>query len=359
MSDPQEAPDMTTSRKKTAVKAKKRLTVPLLITTFLFFVAVIAVVIAPYVLSSASKDAIIRIPSEARISNLEDSLSKHLGAAYASRTLRIFRILEKDPASRYGEYEIPQGSSPLRAARILARGAQHTVKLTINGVREFNPFIDRIAAKFDFPADDLRHLLNDPAVLATYGLTPEQAPSLFFNDTYYFYWTSDAAEIIKKTGENYLAFWNEGNRRKAADLGLTPAEIMTVASIVDEETNKQSEKGRIGRLYINRLNKGMKLQADPTVKFALKDFSIRRITSRHLSAPGPYNTYRVNGLPPGPIRTTSTATVQAILDSPASDDIYMCAREDFSGYHNFASDYDQHLVNARRYQKALDSIDIK
>ena len=317
-------------------------------------IVAIAVAAMPYFLSQNAGAAIIKIPEYAKAENVKDSLAKYYGKDFATRTMRLFSSVEKNPASRHGAYEIPEGASPFQAARILARGAQYTVKVTINGVRQFDPFIDRIAAKFNFPAADLRALLNDPATLRPYGLTPEQAPSLFFNDTYYLYWTATPADVVKKVGENYLKFWNDDRRRKAAELGLTPAEVMTVASIVDEETNQISEKGRIGRLYINRLKKGMRLQADPTVKFALGDFSIRRITSQHLSAPGPYNTYRVKGLPPGPIRTTSTATVQAILDSSPSDDIYMCAKEDFSGFHNFASDYDTHLRNARRYQEALD-----
>ena len=134
---------------------------------------------------------------------------------------------------------------------------------------------------------------------------------------------------------------------------------MIVASIVDEETNKADEKGKIGRLYINRLNKGMKLQADPTVKFALGDFSLRRIRKNHLSVNSPYNTYRNTGLPPGPIRTTSVATIDRILDSEPSDHIYMCAKEDFSGYHNFAASYSEHMANARKYQQALNKRGIK
>lgn len=320
---------------------------------------VCAIVIAPYFLSGTASAAIIKIPREATSASVNDSLAKYFGADYASRTSRVFRTLVKDPASRYGAYDIPEGTSPAAAARILARGMQTQYTLTINGVREFRPFADRIAAKFDFSGDELRAALDDSELMQSYGLTTEQAPALFLNDTYYLYWTDTPRQIIEKVGANYRRVWNEERTAKAKALGLTPAEVMVIASIVDEESNQISEKGRIGRLYINRLNSHMRLQADPTVRYALHDFTIKRVTGAHLQAPGPYNTYRVYGLPPGPIRTTSVPTIDAILNSEPSTDLYMCAREDFSGFHNFASDYETHMANARRYQKALDRLGIE
>lgn len=315
--------------------------------------------LSPYIFTSSASAAVIRIPKEASADNLRDTLSKYFDKDYSQLTLTAFNKFGRRPSQRYGAYDIPEGTSPFEAARILARGAQTAIPVTINGVRELDTFLPRISTKFNFSTQEIIDLLNDSTLMASYGLTTEQAPALFLNDTYYLYWTASAKDLIQKLGENYNRFWTPENKKKAQDLGLSPAEIAIVASIVDEETNTESEKGRIGRLYINRLNKGMKLQADPTVKFALKDFSIRRITRAHLSAPGPYNTYRVAGLPPGPIRTVSTRTLQAVLDAPPSDDLYMCAKEDFSGTHNFASDYNEHLENARKYQKALDERGIK
>lgn len=317
------------------------------------------IIIFPYIFTGSANAAIIKIPKNAGTLQLSDTLTKYFGEDYAKRTCKIFNSLESNPGLRYGAYEIPEGSSPLAAARILARGVQTPVRITINGVREFLPFADKIAAKFTFSGDDLRKALENPELNKKYGLTPEQMPALFFNDTYYLYWTATPEDLINKIGDNYLNFWNEERCRKAHSLGLTPAEVMIIASITDEETNQESEKGRIGRLYINRLQKNMRLQADPTVKYALKDFSIKRILKEHLNAAGPYNTYKVSGLPPGPIRTTSTSTVDAILNSNPSDDIYMCAKEDFSGFHNFASSYEEHKINAARYQQALNERGIK
>ncbi|MDE5842912.1 MAG: endolytic transglycosylase MltG [Muribaculaceae bacterium] len=323
----------------------------LLLATFFF--------LAPYFFTGTASAAVIRIPRDATAQNLKDSLRKYFDADYSSRAVRAFDLLGRTPAERYGAYEIPEGTSPAAAARILSRGAQTAIPLTINGVRKLDTFLPRIASKFNFTADDLSNLLNDSTLMASYGLTPQQAPALFLNDTYYLYWTASAKDLIDKLADNYNRFWTPANRDKATALGLSPAEISIVASITDEETNAESEKGRVGRLYINRLHQGMKLQADPTVRYALNDFTIKRITEKHLSAPGPYNTYRIHGLPPGPIRTVSTRTLQAILDSKPSDDLYMCAKEDFSGTHNFASTYDEHLRNARRYRRALDDRGIK
>ena len=148
-------------------------------------------------------------------------------------------------------------------------------------------------------------------------------------------------------------FWDKSRRSKAARLGLTPAEVATIASIVEEETAKTDEKPKVARLYLNRLQKGIKLQADPTVKFASGDFSLRRITGKHLAIESPYNTYKISGLPPGPIRVPASSTLDAVLNAPNHNYIYMCAKEDFSGYHNFASDYATHQANARRYQAEL------
>lgn len=340
---------------------KRRIGIPAVIAIICgVLIVAAAIILLPFFTAKSPAAATIMIPRNASSAMVRDSLEKYFGAGYASRTLRVFDLMAKNPASRYGAYEIPKGASPFAVGRRLARGAQKEVKLTINGVREFDSFIPRIAAKFDFSADDFRKALANPETLRPYDLTPEQAPALFMNDTYLSYWNSTPQAVIAKVGENYLNFWNNERKAKAEKLGLTPAEVMIVASIVDEESNKADEKGKIGRLYINRLHKRMKLQADPTVRFALKDFTIRRVTQKHiLSAPAPYNTYRSAGLPPGPIRTTSTRTVDAILNSAPSTDIYMCAREDFSGYHNFAATYEEHQQNARRYQKTLDERGIR
>ncbi len=238
--------------------------------------------------------------------------------------------------------------------RRLTGGPQHPLTLTINGFRQRPLMQERVAARFDFSTDSLSGVMADASVMDRYGLTPEQSMALFFNDSYDFYWNASPASVVEKVGAHYLDVWNSGRKAKAEALGLSPAEVMTIASIVDEETNALEEKGTIGRLYVNRLRTGMPLQADPTVRFALGDFSIRRVTSAMTRTPHPYNTYVNKGLPPGPIRTTSVQTIDAILDSAPHDYLYMCAKADFSGRHAFAKTYAEHQVNARRYKRELD-----
>lgn len=330
---------------------------------FLSGLAIVIIVLLiwcfPFFMYSAPCQAVIKIPRNATEKNVADSLSKYFGDSFSSKVLKLARFPQGNPALRHGAYLIQEGDNPISVARRLTHGAQQPVNITINGFRSLENLTNRISAKLDFPADSLRSLLADPEVMAKYGLTPQQALALFIDDTYQVYWSSSPADVIKKIGDNYLAVWNVQRKKKASQLGLSPDQIMTVCSITDEETNAVSEKGTIGRLYINRLNKGMKLQADPTVRFALNDFTIKRVKGEHLKVDSPYNTYKYAGLPPGPIRTTSKTTIDLVLDSKENDYIFMCAKEDFSGTHNFASDYNTHLENARKYQQALDQRGIK
>lgn len=313
----------------------------------------------PLLTKKAAHDALIKIPRNATEEMVRDSISKYLDDDYAGKVMTVSRLRGSVIAGRHGAYLIRQGMSPLQAEHRLSHGAQQPLTVTINQFRTLETLAQRVAAKLDFTAGELMDKVKNDSILIRYGLTKEQALSLFIEDSYDFYWNASPETFINKIGANYNRIWNEERVKKASDLGLTPAEIMTIASIVDEETSKTDEKDKIGRLYINRYLKGMKLQADPTVKYAVGDFSIRRILKTHLKTESPYNTYLNSGLPPGPIRTTSVATIDRILNSEPSDAIYMCAKEDFSGYHNFAATYKEHLENAKRYQTALDKRGIK
>ena len=317
------------------------------------------ITITPYMVKGTEKAATIRIPKEATIDHVRDTLTKYYGEDYTGRVLKLLTLGGFKPEERYGAYDLPKGTSAFAAMRKLSRGAQSPVRLTINGFRSLPYLAERMSVKMDFSEEEFIKAATDPAFLAKYGLTPESSLALFVDDTYEAYWTSTPREVLEKIGTNYQNLWNEGRVEMAKDLGLKPVEMMILASIVDEETNQDREKGRIGRLYVNRLDNGMKLQADPTVKFALQDFTIRRVTKDHLKVDSPYNTYMYAGLPPGPLRTTSRKTVTAILQSAPSNDLYMCARPDFSGNHNFAATYEEHLENAKNYQQALDERGIK
>lgn len=316
--------------------------------------------IAPFMIDSSERDVTIRIPKNATMENVSDTLRKYFPEGYSNKVSRLLALYGFDPVERHGLYNIPKGATPFSTMKRLSREAQSPVRLTVNGFRSLPYLAERVGLKMEFSPEEFLEAATDSAYLSKYGLTPEQALSLFLEDTYEVYWTWSPEQVLDKIGQNYTSFWSEGKRDAVEDrLALTPAEVMTLASIVDEETNQVLEKGRIGRLYVNRLDKGIPLQADPTVRFALNDFTIRRVTNEHTKFRSPYNTYQVKGLPPGPIRTTSRQTVEEIINAQPSSDLYMCARPDFSGFHNFASNYEDHLENARAYQKELDARGIK
>ncbi len=318
-------------------------------------ILVLAVVIACCVMLSgmAPSSAIVRIPAHASNEQLKDSISKYLGDGYAKKVSRLVALRGTDLNSRHGAYLIEAGMSPLNAMRRLTSGPQQPLTITINGFRLLSVLEEKVAARFDFSVDSIAQDLSDPEILKEYGLTPDQALALFINDSYDFYWNASPTDVIKKVGAHYEDVWTPERKAKAEELGISPADVMILASIVDEESNKLDEKGAIGRLYLNRLKKGMRLEADPTVRYTGGDFTVKRITNPR-EVQGRYNTYLHYGLPPGPIRTTSVETIDAILNSKPHDYIFMCAKEDFSGYHNFAATYAEHLVNARRYKRELD-----
>ena len=176
---------------------------------------------------------------------------------------------------------------------------------------------------------------------------------MFIPNTYQFYWNTSAEKFIERMAEEFKSFWTQDRLQKANDLGFKQSEVITLASIVEQETQKDDEKARVAGVYINRLNKGIKLQADPTVIYAIGDFSIRRVLYSHLEYDSPYNTYKYVGLPPGPICIPSITSIDAVLNYEEHSYLYFCAREDFSGYHNFARTLAQHNANARKYQQAL------
>lgn len=258
-----------------------------------------------------------------------------------------------------GKYKIANHQSNYTIIKMLRSGKQEPVKFTFNKFRTKNDFI-KFASK-NLEADELvlQNIFTDTTFLKQYGLDTNTAMCALIPDTYEFWWNTDAESLYKKLAKYYVDFWTESRLGKAAKLGLTPQQVIILASIVEEETNKHSEKPKITSVYLNRLKKSMKLQADPTVKYALNDFSIRRITQKHLTVNSPYNTYQNLGLPPGPICTPSKTSIDAVLNAEKTNYLYFCAKSDFSGYHTFAATYDAHMKNAKEYWRALNNRGIK
>lgn len=347
--------------KKTQQQQTKKLP-RFLLYTLIFTAAIIiagGILVFPMMFEGAENTALIKIPENATSKNVADSLTKYFGKSYSDKIMRYTKIRGIDFAKRHGAYLIEEGMSPFKGMIQICRRGQTPLNITINGFRSLSTLAGRVAAKTDFTAEEFLKLAEDSTYLAQYGLKPGQSMSLFLDDTYEIYWSNTPREVLDKIAANYKSIWNEERRKKASSLGASPADISIIASITDEETNKKNEKGTIGRLYLNRLSKGMKLQSDPTVRFALNDFTIKRVKGNHLAFDSPYNTYMYAGLPPGPIRTTSVATIDSILNSKPSGHLYMCAKEDFSGYHNFSDNYSDHVKNALRYQHQLDLKGIK
>ena len=270
----------------------------------------------------------------------------------------LMRHTDYNDRVRTGRYAIEPGMRTYEVLQRLKNGHQAPVMLTIPEVRTMEQLASRLSRK----------LMADSSEIAFLLVGDTLAPCLFVPDTYEVYWNVPADALIERMKREHDAFWDKspyGNggsstrRELAAGRGLTPDEVCILASIIDEETANNAEKPAIAGMYLNRLHKGMPLQADPTVKFALRDFTLRRILHKHLETESPYNTYKHAGLPPGPIKIASKQGIDAVLLAQDNDYLYMCAKEDFSGSHNFAVTYAEHQRNAARYVNALNQRGIK
>ena len=252
-----------------------------------------------------------------------------------------------------GKYKIEPGSSAFNMVRMLRNGIQTPVNLVITKLRTREDLASLAGRKLECDSLQMIRFLTSNDSLQTYGLDTNTVMTAVFPNTYTYFWNTTPDKVFSKFLKQYNLFWTSERTRLAREKGLTPQTAYIIASIVEEETNKQTDKGNIASVYLNRLQKGMKLGADPTVKFALKDFGLRRIYYKHLAVESPYNTYKVTGLPPGPICTPSAGTVDAVLQAPQTEYLYFVARSDFSGYHVFASTYQEHLRFAKQYQDSL------
>lgn len=252
-----------------------------------------------------------------------------------------------------GRYAIRPNDNVYHVYSRFSRGYQEPMNLTIGSVRTLDRLARSIGKQLMIDSTEIAKQLFDSTFQAKLGYTPTTIPCLFIPETYQVYWDMSVDELFQRMQKEHERFWNKDRLAQATALGMIPEEVCTLASIVEEETNNNEEKPMVAGLYINRLLKDMPLQADPTIKFALQDFALRRITNENLKVDSPYNTYIYTGLPPGPIRIPSKKGIDSVLNYTKHNYIYMCAKEDFSGTHNFASNYADHMANARKYWKAL------
>ncbi len=293
------------------------------------------------------------IPRGSTFESVMDTLQTH-DVLNDEMSFRFLAKLMKYPERvKEGRYEIKPRMGNREALVKLRNGSQDAMPVTFNSMRQKSDLIQRLGRKFEFGPNALGPLLNDPAVCREYGFDTTTIVCLFLPNTYEFFWTITPEALLERMGSEYKKFWTPERQAKAKALGLTQTQTQVLASIVAAETNKRDEQPRVAGVYLNRLKRGIRLEADPTVIFALRDFGIRRLLTRQLAIDSPYNTYRYAGLPPGPINLPAPATIDAVLNAEQHEYLFFVVDARFNGYHTFSKTLSEHLANARLYQRAL------
>ena len=258
-----------------------------------------------------------------------------------------------------GRYEITDNMNNRQLLQLLRSGKQVPIKITFNNIRTKSDLASRISKQIEADSTQIAAMLSDSLLLKEEALNSDNVLCLFIPNTYEMYWNTSATDFFKRMKREYDNFWNTSRRQKAEQQGLTPVQVSILASIVQSETKQNAEKPRVAGVYLNRLRQNWKLEADPTLVFALGDFSIKRVLNEYKTIDSPYNTYKYFGLPPGPICLPDISSIDAVLNAESHQFMYFCAREDMSGFHSFAKDYNTHLLNARRYQAELNRRNIR
>lgn len=290
---------------------------------------------------------------------VKDSLVKKGYLAAPQKFEWLARRKHYDQHVKPGRYRLVDGMRNNALVNMLRAGLQEPVRIVIQNVRTREELAGKIGRQLEVDSVRLITLFNDPVYLEKFDITPPTLFTLFIPDTYEFYWNTSADQFLHRMYREYSRYWTAGRRQLAGALHLSVPEVVTLASIVEKESIKNDEKAVIAGVYLNRLAKRIPLQADPTVIFAWNDYRIRRVMKIHTEIRSPYNTYNNTGLPPGPICLPSITSIEAVLHAEKHSYYYFCAKPDFSGYHNFASDLESHNRNARMYQKALDKMNIR
>ena len=295
----------------------------------------------------------IYIPPDATFKDLQNILYNENYVNNLVAFSFLAKLMDYDKYIKPGRYLLESNMSNRDAIRYLRSGKQEPVNITFNNVRLLKDLPPKICANIYLDPDTFQRDLNDSTMWKKYGFNQYTFKCMFIPNTYQVFWTITSDELLDRMSYEYNRFWNEERKAKADSIGLSPVQVSILASIVQAECKMSDEAPIIAGLYLNRLNKNYPLQADPTVVYANGDFSINRVLNMHKEIDSPFNTYKYRGLPPGPINAPEIRYLDAVLNYDDNKYLYMCAKEDFSGYHNFASNLQQHLVNARKYQQAL------
>ena len=265
-----------------------------------------------------------------------------------------FAKKKKYPESiRAGKYIIKKPLSINELVNILRSGRQTPVRVTFNNIRTLNQIAGKFGRQLETDSLQIMDFLADESNYASDGFKKETIISVFIPETYEFYWNTDAEGVYNRMLKEYNRFWNEERDKKAKEKGLTRIEVSILASIIDDEVTKKDDKPKIAGVYLNRLKRGIPLQACPTIKYAMNDFTITRVLKVHLDTESPYNTYKYRGFPPGPIGCPSIEGLEAVLNAEKHDYLYFAAKADFSGYHNFSRTLSEHNRYAAEYQREL------
>ncbi len=273
---------------------------------------------------------------------------------------RFVADLKKYPSRvKAGRYRIIRDMSNLDIVNLLRSGKQDPVRLIFNNIRNKSMLAGRIGRQLEVDSIRLLEWLNKPQLPDSMNFTKDDVLCLFIPNTYEMYWNTSADQFVQRMIREYKTYWTAQKKERAKNLGLTPVQVSILASIVEMETVKNDEKPAIAGVYLNRLKRDIPLEADPTVIFAMGDYSIKRLLKKDLEFDSPYNTYKYKGLPPGPITMPSISSIEAVLKAEKHNYLFFCAKEDFSGYHRFSTDFARHQVYARAYQRALDKARIR
>jgi UPF0755 protein len=345
---------MIMTRKKSAVKRTLVFTAVGLVT-----VALIAAwniyerVLAPNVQLKNRVTDYIYIPTGADFSVVVDSIKSNDFLRDVESFVWVAGRMGYLDKVHPGKYLIRAGMNNKQLVTLLRAGKQEPVKVTFNNIRTIEQFAGRVSKLIEADSSSIVAVFKNDSLLKENNLNSYNSVSVLIPNTYEFYWNSSALQLYERMNKEFHKFWNESRMQKLKEDQLTQQEVITIASIIEQETHQDSEKPAVAGVYVNRFRQGWKLEADPTLIYALGDFTIRRVLNQHKEVDSPYNTYLHAGLPPGPICIPGIPSIDAVLNYARHDYFYFCAKDDFSGYHVFAKSYEDHLLNAKRFHRAL------
>ena len=313
---------------------------------------------SPNILTETDQKYALKISSNAVFKTVSDQLYDDGVVTDILSFSFVAKALGYQEGVKPGLYILDPKMTNLQLVRKLRSGNQSPVRITFNNVRTKKDLAEKITANLELNEDQFLAILKDSVYIRKFNFDEETVMSMFVPNTYEFWWNTSPEELFDRMYKEYQSFWTDARKQKAQALGLTQKEVSTLASIVQAESQKADERPTIAGVYLNRMRIGMPLQADPTLVFATGDFTLKRILNIHKAIDSPYNTYKYAGLPPGPINLPDINSLDAVLNAKTHDYLYFCAKEDFSGYHSFATNLPQHNANARRYQTALNAAKI-